>query len=67
MPIKRIPLSDLQSDPEATLRECCDSGQTLVVDADGALIDELIETNPAFRAMLEKSKLSPRRAFPAGK
>ncbi len=28
------------------------------------LVDRLIESNPAFRALVEKSKASPRKPFP---
>jgi hypothetical protein len=53
-------------------------GQTLVVElpdhrlvsiqalepaGDDPLIDELLESSPSFRALVEKSKASPRRPF----
>jgi hypothetical protein len=78
MSIKHIPLSQLESDPRGTLSECLDSGQSLVVelpdhrlvaiqplepDDDDDLVNRLIETNPAFRALIEKSKASPRKPF----
>jgi hypothetical protein len=34
-------------------------------DDDDDLIDRLLESNPAFRALVEKSKASTRRPFPA--
>jgi hypothetical protein len=79
MEIKLIPLSRLEADPKGTLRECVDSGQALVVElpdhrlvsiqalepaGDDPLIDELLESSPSFRALIEKSKASPRRPFP---
>jgi hypothetical protein len=33
---------------------------------DDDLMNELIETNPAFREMLERSKASPRKPFDLG-
>jgi hypothetical protein len=33
-------------------------------DEDEDLVDRLIETNPAFRALIQKSKASPRKPFP---
>ena len=74
-----IPLSSLEADPRGTLTECCQSGQSLVVElpdhrlvaiqsleasGDDSLMDELLESNAAFRAMVEKSKASPRQPFP---
>jgi hypothetical protein len=79
MSIKLIPLSRLEADPRGTLSECLDSGEALVVelpdhrlvsirglepDEDDDLVDRLIETNPAFRALVQKSKASPRKPFP---
>jgi hypothetical protein len=61
------------------LTECLDSGEALVVelpdhrlvsiqglepDDDDDLVDRLLESNPAFRALVEKSKTSPRKPFP---
>jgi len=80
MSIKLIPLSRLEADPQGTLSECLDSGQAVVVelpdhrlvsirglepDDDDDLIDRLLESNPSFRALVEKSKASPRRPFPS--
>jgi hypothetical protein len=35
-------------------------------DEDDSLVNELIDTNADFRALLEKSAASPRRPFAAG-
>jgi hypothetical protein len=79
MSIKVIPLSSLEADPRGTLTECLDSGEALIVelpdhrlvsiqalepDDDDDLVDRLLESNPAFRALVEKSKASPRKPFP---
>jgi hypothetical protein len=77
MDTKVIPLSDLQADTEGILSRCCDSGQSLVVElpnhglvsirpveSDDDLANDLIENNPAFRALLEKSLASGRKPFP---
>jgi hypothetical protein len=77
MDTKVIALSDLQADTEGILSRCYDSGQTLVVELpnhrlvsiqpvepDDDLANELIEHNPAFRALLEKSLASGREPFP---
>ena len=79
MVIKKIPLSQLEKDTKGTLSACCDSGQSLVVELpdhrlvtiqalepgeDDSLIDELIKSDPSFRAMIERSKASPRKPFP---
>src|SRR5215213_6358516 len=80
MSIELIPLSRLEADPLGTLSECLDSGRALVVELpdhrlvsiqalepndDDDLIDRLLESNPSFRALIEKSKASPRRPFPS--
>jgi hypothetical protein len=79
MSIKLILLSRLEADPRGTLSECLDSGGALVIELpdhrlvsiqglepgdDDDLIDRLIESNPSFRALIERSKASPRRPFP---
>jgi hypothetical protein len=79
MSIKLIPLSRLEADPRGTLTECLDSGSALVVelpdhrlvsiqglepDDDDDLVNQLLESNPAFRALVERSKASPRKPFP---
>jgi hypothetical protein len=71
-----IPLRELQSDPEGYLSRCCDTGQALVVELpDGRraliqpaepeddLVDELIQQNAAFQALLARSAASPRKPF----
>ncbi len=78
--MRMIPLSRLEADPLGTLNECLDSGQSLVVELpdhrlvsiqaieptdDDSLIDDLLESNTSFRALVEKSKASPRRPFPS--
>ena len=80
MDIKVIPLSELLADMPGLLAECCNSGDPVVVelpdhrlvtiqpldvdDAGDTLIDSLIESNAEFRAMLARSKASPRKSFP---
>ncbi len=81
MDIKTVPLTRLESDPTKTLTECADSGAILVVELpdrrlvaiqslegseDDDLIDELLASNPAFREMVAKSKVGPRKPFPSG-
>jgi hypothetical protein len=78
MGIKTIPLSRLEADLRGTLSECADSGQPVVVELpdqrliaiqaleaaeDDSLIDELLESNPAFQALVAKSKAGPRKPF----
>ena len=79
MDIEMIPLSQLQTDPQSLLRECCDSGRPIVVelpdhrlvaiqsiepdDSNDSLVSDLLESNPSFRALVEKSKASSRREF----
>jgi hypothetical protein len=77
MDTRVIPLSDLQADPEGILSRCYDTRQSLVVELpnhglvsiqpvepDDDLVDDLIERNPKFRALLEKSLASGREPFP---
>jgi hypothetical protein len=77
MDTKVIPLSDLQADPTGVLNRCFDSGQIFVVElpdrglisiqpveSGDDLVDDLIEHNPAFRTLLERSLASPREPFP---
>jgi hypothetical protein len=79
MGIKTIPLSSLETNLKETLNECAESGQTLVVELpdqrfvaiqsldpgeDDSLVDELLATNPKFRAMLARSKAALRKPFP---
>jgi hypothetical protein len=81
MAIKTIPLSRLETDLKKTLTECAQTGETLVVEMpderllaiqaldpqeDDSLMDELLQSNPKFQALVAKSKASPRRRFTAG-
>ena len=79
MDISMIPLSQLKTDPQGLLSECCDTGRPIVVElpdhrmvaiqpieptaSDDSLVSELLESNPAFRAVVEMSKNSPRKEF----
>jgi hypothetical protein len=78
MAIKTISLSHLETDLAKTLNECAESGQTVVVEMpdqrllaiqpldpheDDTLMDELLESNPRFQALVAKSKASPRKPF----
>ena len=79
MDIEVIPLSQLQTDPRGVLSECCDSGRALVVempdhrlvaiqslepdDEDDGLVSHLLQSNPSFRALVEKSKAGLRKPF----
>lgn len=81
MAIKTIPLSRLEADLKKTLDECVESGQIVVVEMpdqrllaiqpldpqeDDNLMDELLEANPKFQALVAKSKASPRKPFSMG-
>ncbi|HEY7153175.1 MAG TPA: hypothetical protein VH575_04365 [Gemmataceae bacterium] len=78
MAIKTIPLSSLETDLRKTLNECAESGETVVVELpdqrllaihplepqeEDSLIDELLQSNPKFQALVAKSKASPRKLF----
>jgi len=78
MAVKTIPLSRLEADPQGTLSECADSGEAVVVELpdqrlvaiqpldsaeDDSLISDLLESNPAFKELVAKSKASPRVPF----
>jgi hypothetical protein len=78
MDIKTIPLSRLEANLEATLNECANTGQAVVVELpdqrliaiqaldaaeDDGLPDDLLESNPAFLALVAKSKAAPRKPF----
>ena len=79
MDIEVISLSQLQTDTPSLLAKCCDSGQPVVVelpdhrfvaihpldadDEDDGLVSNLIDNNPDFRALIEKSGASPRKPF----
>jgi hypothetical protein len=79
MDIELIPLSQLQTNPQAVLSGCCDTGRAIIVQLpddrlvaiqslepgseQDSLMNELLETNPKFRALVEKSKASRRTEF----
>ena len=78
MSIKTIPLSRLETHLRATLNECADTGDAVVVELpdqrliaiqamdatdDDPLVDHLLQSNAAFRALVAKSKASPRKPF----
>ena len=76
MNTKVIQLRELKADTEGYLQDCCETGCPLVVELpnnrlvsiqpveqDDDLVNKLIETNPAFRAMLAKSMASPTKLF----
>jgi hypothetical protein len=78
MAIRTIPLSRLATELEKTLNECADTGETVVVELsdqrllaiqsldpreDDSLMDELLQSNPKFQALVAKSKASPRKPF----
>lgn len=80
MGIKTIPLSRLEADPLRTLSECADSGVAFIIELpdqrlvaiqplepaeDDSLVSELLEANPAFQALVAKSKASLRKPFGA--
>ena len=79
MGIKVIPLRELEADLGRTLAACLDSGEAVVVEVpdhrlvsirslepadDDPLIDELLASNPAFQAMVERSGSTERLPFP---
>ncbi|MEA2736650.1 MAG: hypothetical protein QOE14_3101 [Humisphaera sp.] len=78
MGIKTIPLSQLEADPRGTLSECADSGEAFIIELpdrrfvtiqalepaeDDSLTSELLESNPAFQALVANSKAGPRKPF----
>jgi hypothetical protein len=78
MGIKTIPLSRLETHLRATLDECADSGQPVVVELPGErliaiqsleahgdddLVNQLLESDSRFQALVAKSKASPRKLF----
>lgn len=79
MTIKTIPLSRLQADLTGTLNECADSGSAYVVqlpddrllaiqsldpsDEEDTLVDDLLQNNPEFQALVAKSKASGRKPY----
>lgn len=81
MDIKTIPLSRLEADLRGTLNECADSGQAVVVELpdqrliaiqtleaaeDDSIVDDLLQSNPAFQALVAKSKAGPCKPFTPG-
>lgn len=75
-------MSHLETDLKKTLNECVESGETVVVEMpdqrflaiqsldpqeDDNLMDELLASNPKFRALVAKSKAGPRKPFTRGK
>ena len=80
MPTKTIPLSRLETNLRATLDECAASGEGVIVQlpgdrmvyiqavgegGDDELTSDLLETSADFRALVARSKASPRKSFPA--
>lgn len=78
MAIKTIPLSRLETNLEKTLNECAESGETVIVEMpnqrllaiqsldpqeDDSLMDELLESNSKFQALVAKSKAGLRKPF----
>lgn len=79
MDIKTIPFSRLETNLQATLNECADSGRPVVVKLpderlvaiqsldsaeDDSLVDDLLQSNPEFQALVAKAKAGPRKPFP---
>src|ERR1700692_4508977 len=78
MAIKTIPLSRLETELKEILHECSNSGQMVVVEMpdqrllaiqpldpqeDDTLMDELLASNPGFKALVANSKARPRKPF----
>lgn len=78
MDIKTIPLSSLEANPRATLHDCADSGQPVLVelpdhrlvalqplpaDEDDSFVEELLESNPDFQRLIQRSIDSGRKTF----
>jgi hypothetical protein len=78
MHIKTIPFSRLEANLRATLSECADSGTAVVVelpdqrlvtihavepDEDDSLIDELLQSNPEFQALVARCKSGKSKPF----
>jgi hypothetical protein len=81
MGIKTIPLSRLETELRKTLDECAASGEPVVVEMpdqrllaiqplepseDDNLVEEILASNPKFRALVARSKAGPRKPFPPG-
>jgi hypothetical protein len=78
MGIKTIPLSRLEENLRETLSECADSGEAIVVELpdqrliaiqalepaeDDSLVDDLLQSDPAFQALVARSKAGSRKPF----
>ncbi len=79
MAARAIPPSSLEANLEATLTECADTGQPVVIElpderivaiqaldpdeVEDSLIDDLLESNPAFQELVARSSASPRKPF----
>lgn len=77
MTTKVISLNELEQGLRGVLESCSEPGQSVVIelpnqrrvsiqnwDEDDDLIDRLLENNPEFREMAQKSFAGPRRPFP---
>ena len=79
MPIKTIPLSRLEANLTETLIKCANSGEPVIIELpdqrllaihslemqeDDSLMDDLLASNAKFRALIARSKASPRTPFP---
>jgi hypothetical protein len=81
MDIETIQLSQLQMNPQGLLNDVCNTGRPIVVelpdhrlvaiqsiepnDENDSLINDLMENNASFRALLAKSKASSTKKFTA--
>lgn len=80
MAIKTISLSRLEANLKETLNECADSGQAVVVELpdqrliaiqpleaaeEDSLVDDLLQSNPEFQALVSRSKAAARKPFPS--
>jgi hypothetical protein len=81
MAIKTMPLSQLVTELRKPLRECAESGDTVVVELpdhrflaiqaldpheDDDVMDELLASNPAFQALVAKSSAGFRKSVCRG-
>ena len=82
MDIEVMPLSQLLTAPEEFLSRYTGPGRALVIelpdhrlvsihslepdDEEGSLASDLLETNPQFRELVERSRASPRQEFTRG-
>ena len=75
---KTVKFSDLKKRLRSILLRCAGSGESMIVELprnqrviiqrlvaedEDLLVDDLIESNPAFRELLENSKKGPRKPF----